>query len=90
MGNGEWAMGNGQWGMADGEMGKFHGSGAVGLAAALGLAHVLRALLYQTSTHDKLAFVAVPVVLCLVAGAAVLLPARAGMKVEPTVALRYE
>jgi putative ABC transport system permease protein len=61
-----------------------------GQSAALGLAHVLRALLYQTSTYDTLAFVAVPVVLCVVAGAAVLLPARAGMKVEPTVALRYE
>ena len=64
--------------------------GALGLAAALGLAHVLRSLLYQTSTYDTLAFVAVPVVLCVVAGAAVLVPARAGMKVEPTVALRYE
>jgi putative ABC transport system permease protein len=64
--------------------------GVLGLAAALGLAHVLRALLYQTSTYDTLAFVVVPVVLCVVAGAAVLLPARAGMKVEPTVALRYE
>lgn len=62
----------------------------LGLAAALGLAHVLRALLYQTSTYDTLAFVAGPAVLCVVAGAAVLLPARAGMKVEPTVALRYE
>ena len=50
--------------------------GAVGLAAALGLAHVLRALLYQTSTYDTLAFVVVPVVLCVVAGAAILLPAR--------------
>jgi putative ABC transport system permease protein len=64
--------------------------GVLGLAAALGLAHVLRALLYQTSTYDTLAFMAVPVVLCVVAGAAVLVPARAGMKVEPTVALRYE
>ncbi len=64
--------------------------GAVGLTAALGLAHVLRALLYQTSTYDTLAFVAAPAVLCVVAAAAVLLPARAGMKVEPTVALRYE
>ena len=64
--------------------------GVLGLAAAQGLAHVLRALLYQTSTYDALAFVAAPAVLCVVAGAAVLLPARAGMKVEPTVALRYE
>jgi putative ABC transport system permease protein len=64
--------------------------GVLGLAAALGLAHVLRALLYQTSTYDTLAFVVVPVVLCAVVGAAVLLPAQAGMKVEPTVALRYE
>jgi hypothetical protein len=60
------------------------------LGLALGLAHVLRALLYQTSTYDTLAFVAAPVVLCVVAGEAVLLPARAAMKVEPTMALRYE
>jgi predicted lysophospholipase L1 biosynthesis ABC-type transport system permease subunit len=62
----------------------------MGLAAALGLAHVLRALLYQTSTYDMPAFVVAPAVLCVVAVAAVLLPARAGMKVEPTAALRYE
>ncbi len=64
--------------------------GALGLAAALALAHVLRALLYQTSTYDTLAFVAVPIVLSVVAGAAILIPARAGMKVDPVVALRYE
>ena len=64
--------------------------GAVGLTAALALAHLLRALLYQTSIYDTLAFVAGLAVLCVVAAAAVLLPARAGMKVEPTVALRYE
>jgi hypothetical protein len=39
---------------------------------------VLRALLYQMSTYDTLAFVAVPVVLCVVLGAAVLLPAGQG------------
>jgi ABC-type uncharacterized transport system ATPase subunit len=50
--------------------------GVLGLAAALGLAHVLRALLYQTSIYDTLAFVAAPAVLCLVAGAAVLLPGK--------------
>jgi predicted permease len=64
--------------------------GVLGLVAALGLAHLLRALLYQTSTYDTLAFVAVPAVLCVVAGAAILLPALAGIRVEPTVALRYE
>lgn len=64
--------------------------GAVGLAAALGLAHVLRALLYQTSTYDALAFVAVPAVLGVAACAAILGPARAGMRVEPATALRSE
>ncbi len=43
-----------------------------------------------TSTYDTPAFVAAPAVFCVVASAAVVLPARAGMKVEPTVALRYE
>jgi putative ABC transport system permease protein len=62
----------------------------VGLAAAFGLAHLLRALLYQTSTYDMLAFVAAPAVLGAVAAVAILLPGMAGMKVEPTVALRYE
>jgi hypothetical protein len=60
------------------------------LVAAPGLAHLLRAPLYQTSTYDTLAFVAVPAVLCVVAGAAILLPALAGIRVEPTVALHYE
>jgi putative ABC transport system permease protein len=64
--------------------------GVLGLAAALGLAPVLRSLLYHTSTYDTLAFVIAPAVLCLVACAAILLPAWAGMKVEPTVALRCE
>ena len=64
--------------------------GVLGLAAALGLAHVLRALLYQTSTYDELAFVAVPVTLGLVAGIAILLPARAGMRVQPASVLRNE
>lgn len=62
----------------------------LGVAGALGLAHLLRALLYQTSTYDTLAFVAAPAMLCVVAAVAVLLPARAGMKVEATVALRCE
>ncbi|HEY3703617.1 MAG TPA: ABC transporter permease [Terracidiphilus sp.] len=64
--------------------------GVLGLAAALGLVHVLRALLYQTSTYDALAFIAVPVVLGTVAAAAVFLPALAGMRVEPASVLRNE
>ena|ERR1700761_4519838 len=64
--------------------------GVLGLVAALELAQVLRALLYQTSPYDTLAFVVISVVLCAGAGAAVLLPAQVEMKVEPTVAPRYE
>lgn len=64
--------------------------GGLGIAAALGLAQLLRAMLYQTSTYDVLAFVAVPLILSVVAAAAILLPARAGMRVEPASALRSE
>jgi ABC-type antimicrobial peptide transport system permease subunit len=64
--------------------------GAVGLAAAFALSRLLKSLLYGISPHDLLSFVAVTLLLALVALAATLIPARAAMKVEPTVALRYE
>ena len=51
---------------------------------------MLKALLFQVSTHDPLTFVVVPVLLSLVALMAILMPAREGMRVEPSVILRAE
>jgi putative ABC transport system permease protein len=64
--------------------------GALGLAAALSLAQLLRSLLFNVGTRDPASFIAVALLLGVVALAATLIPARAAMKVEPVVALRYE
>jgi putative ABC transport system permease protein len=64
--------------------------GALGLAAALSLAQLLRSLLFNVGAHDPASFIAVALLLGVVALAATLIPARAAMKVEPVVALRYE
>jgi len=64
--------------------------GALGLGAALATSRLLKSLLFQTSTHDPFTFLAVPILLCLVSLIAIFIPARAGMKVDPAVALRNE
>ena len=64
--------------------------GAAGMAAALGLSHLLRSLLFHVDVHDPASFVVVPVLLTVVALAATFIPARAAMKVEPVEALRCE
>jgi len=64
--------------------------GLVGLAAALATAQMLKSLLYNVGPRDPFSYAAVAVLLALVALAATLIPARAAMKVEPVVALRYE
>lgn len=64
--------------------------GAVGLVVALATSRILKSLLFQVSIYDPFTFIAAPVLLCLVALVAILIPARAGMKVEPSVALRNE
>lgn len=51
---------------------------------------MLKSLLFQVSAHDPFTFVAVPTLLTLVALVAILVPARAGMRVDPAVALRAE
>jgi predicted permease len=63
---------------------------AIGLAAAVGLTQLMRAVLFQVSATDPLTFIAASVVLCLSALAACCLPARRAMRVDPIVALRYE
>jgi predicted permease len=62
----------------------------IGLAGALGLMHFVSSLLFGVSTHDPTTFVAVALVLGVVAFLACYVPGRRATKVSPTVALRYD
>jgi predicted permease len=64
--------------------------GVLGLGAAIGSAQLLKSLLFNVAPHDPVTYAGVALLLGLVALAATLIPARAAMKVEPVVALRYE
>ena len=64
--------------------------GVLGLVAALAGAQLLKSLLYNVGTYDPATYLAVVLLLAVVALAATLIPARAAMKVEPVTALRYE
>jgi putative ABC transport system permease protein len=64
--------------------------GAMGLAVALVISRLIRALLFQVSPTDPLTFVLVPLILSLATLIAILIPARAGMRVEPAATLRAE
>jgi putative ABC transport system permease protein len=63
---------------------------AIGLATSLALSRLLQALLFQVSAYDPLTYIVVPVLLALVALAAILIPARSGTRVDPAVTLRAE
>jgi putative ABC transport system permease protein len=61
---------------------------ALGLAGAVMLTRTLAGLVYGVGTLDPLTFVAVPVLLCVVALLACVLPARRAASVDPITTLR--
>jgi len=63
---------------------------AIGLAASLAVSRLLKALIFQISPTDPLTFVLVPIILSLVTLIAILFPARAGMRVDPSTTLRAD
>jgi len=62
----------------------------LGLAAALAVSRVLRSILFHVGPYDPASYIAVAVLLALVAFAATLIPARAAMKTDPMAALRVD
>jgi predicted permease len=63
---------------------------AAGLAAALGLARLMRSILYGVRPDDPLTYAGGALLLLAVALAATFLPARRAASIEPMTALRHE
>jgi predicted permease len=63
---------------------------AIGIGAGLGLTRLMAHLLFGVTAHDPLTFVAVALLLLLIALLACYIPARSATLVDPTVSLRYE
>jgi putative ABC transport system permease protein len=61
-----------------------------GVGAALFLARLLEAWLFEVSSHDAAVFVAAPLVLELIIAVATFIPARRAATLDPASALRFE
>lgn len=64
--------------------------GVLGLAGAAGVANLLKSLLFHVAPHDPASYIAVTLIMSLVALAATLVPARSAMNTDPMEALRNE
>jgi len=62
----------------------------VGSAVALGLARLIRTMLFGVTATDGVTYFAVSVLLCGIVVLATCLPARRAMRIDPMVALRYD
>jgi putative ABC transport system permease protein len=62
----------------------------IGLGGAFWLARFMATFVFGVSVRDPVIFVAVPLVLTVIALVAVWLPARRASRVDPIIALRYE
>jgi ABC-type antimicrobial peptide transport system permease subunit len=62
----------------------------IGLVAALGLTRFVRSMLYEVQPNDPATFVAVAVMLAVVALVASLVPARRASRVDPVIAMRND
>ena len=67
----------------------FGGTG-LGLLGAWGLSRVMDSLLFGITTTDPLTFLGAPLLLLIVAGLAVFVPARRATRVNPIEAIRCE
>jgi putative ABC transport system permease protein len=63
---------------------------AVGLAIAFLLARLLQNLVFGVNAADAVTFTAIPLALLAASAAAIVIPARRAMSIDPIVALRYE
>lgn len=62
----------------------------IGLIAALGLARLMKSLLFGVGSTDPITFVSISLLLAAVTLVACYIPARRATKIDPLVALRHE